>query len=331
MQTLHFYDNPITVFGVPFFEKTRQLRRLPDELLAELPQLKELGLRTPGARVCFRTDATAFTVNMRLSSLQVDSCMSRAAAQSIAVFVGPRKTARFAGLVKTPDYDTLEAEATFQKSADMEDITLFLPRNEPVADLTVTLPDGATVSHPTPYAHGPILYYGSSITEGGCAAVPFNAYTALISRHLDLDYYNFGFSASAKGELPLADFINTVDIQAFVMDYDHNAPDAAYLQKTHEPFFRRIREKQPNLPILLLSMPKAVYSEQNRVRREIIRTTYQNAVAAGDRKVWFIDGETLYGEKDRELCSVDITHPNDLGFHRMSEVIEPVIREMLQI
>ena len=41
----------------------------------------------------------------------------------------------------------------------------------------------------------------------------------------------------------------------FVYDYDHNAPDAAWLARTHEPFFRIIRESRPDLPVVMLTRP----------------------------------------------------------------------------
>ena len=62
-----------------------------------------------------------------------------------------------------------------------------------------------------------------------------------------------------------------------------------------------------------------------------MRATYDNAVAAGDKNVWFIDGETLLAGEDAWLCTVDNTPPNDFGFHRMAAVIEPIVREMLGV
>ena len=37
-------------------------------------------------------------------------------------------------------------------------------------------------------------------------------------------------------------YINTIDMSIFIMDYDYNAENTEYLRKTHEPFFKRIRE-----------------------------------------------------------------------------------------
>ena len=127
----------------------------------------------------------------------------------------------------------------------------------------------------------------------------------------------------------MADFINTIPMKAFVYDYDHNAPTVEHLRDTHEAFFLRIREKNPLLPVIMMTRPGK--TEKFEERREIVRKTYENAIARGDKNVYFIDGQTFFGEKDRNLCLADNVHPNDLGFYRMAEVIEPVIKKVLGI
>ena len=95
-----------------------------------------------------------------------------------------------------PDYNTKTAQKTFYTSNETEDITLFLPRNEIIANVEVTVPDDASVEPPTPYKYDPILFYGSSITEGGCCCRTTNVYNAIISNRLNVDYYNYGFSGT---------------------------------------------------------------------------------------------------------------------------------------
>ena len=70
---------------------------------------------------------------------------------------------------------------------------------------------------------------------------------------------------------------------------DYNAPDAAHLQKTHEAFFRIIREAQPELPIIIVSGPRDNTANAIK-RRDIVKATYDRAVAAGDKHVYFVDG-----------------------------------------
>ncbi|WP_200966981.1 SGNH/GDSL hydrolase family protein [Insulibacter thermoxylanivorax] len=69
--------------------------------------------------------------------------------------------------------------------------------------------------------------------------------------------------------------------------------------------------------------------EDSAKRREVIQMTYERAKAAGDRHVYFIDGERLFGTENREACTVDGCHPNDLGFMRMAETIYPVLHSIL--
>lgn len=325
-------EHPYLVFGVPNFEKSKGFTRLPDDLIKDIPSLEFLGRRCPGGRICFKTDSESFTVKIKFKTLSVDIGMSIYSCQSAHVFLGERSSSVFLGIVNPPDYDTLEFERTFKKSKTLEDVTIFLPRNEIIDEVYILLEEGSCLLSPTPYKYSkPILYYGSSITEGGISCNPSNAYNAIISRHLDVDYYNFGFSGSCKGELPMADYICSIDTSIFVYDYDHNAPTVEHLRNTHEMFFKRVRELKPNLPIVMITRPCAIYGEEEIERRKIVKATYDNAILSGDKNVYFIDGEKFFNSfEDRQLCFIDTIHPNDLGFYKMAQTIEPVIKSILE-
>ena len=335
MKTYRYCDAPLEVHGLPFYGVNGLLERLPrdviENLKAENPTSGVIGLqkRTPGARVCFRTNSTKFTVRMELASITPDVGMSIFACQAINVMIGPHKTARFAGLVNPPDYKTLSAEKTFTKSGETEDIVLWLPRNEHVNNIEIDVEDDALVESPTPYKYPPILFYGSSITEGGCCCRVTNVYNSIISSDLDVDFYNFGFSGSARGELSIADCIKDIPMSVFVYDYDHNAPNPEHLEKTHEPFFKRIREKNPDLPVIMITRPSYHDSTDADRRAEIIHATYQRALDSGDKNVYFVDGRKFFGDRGA-LCSCDDCHPNDLGFYMMAQAVEPIVKEILE-
>ena len=331
MKTYSVFDAPLQVSGIPFFDEQKRLTRLPDALIERLPHLAHLGRRCAGGRVALRTDSPTFTVKVVLKTLTVDVGMSLFSCQAAQVMLGERHNARHLGVVSPPDYETKTFEKTFYKSDRLEQVTVYFPRNEQLQTIEITVEDGATVTAPTPYRYDkPIVYYGSSITEGGCSCNSTNAYNAILSRWLDVDFINLGFSGSARGEAEMADYIASLDMCAFVYDYDHNAPTVEHLQQTHKPFFDRIRRAHPTLPILMMTRPAEVYEPDFVARRQVVMDTYQAARKAGDVRVWFIDGETFYGETDRNMCSFDDCHPNDLGFYRMATVIRPVLEEMLR-
>lgn len=331
MKTYSYKDSPIKVFGVIDFEKKQKLQRLSDELIEKIPRLSHLGRRCPGARLCFRTDAGTIGIKITFETLNVDVGMSIYACQSAAVYAGDRPSSRFLGLINPSNYEQKTFEKTIKKESQMEDITIWLPRNEIISNVEISVNDYAEVLPPTPYKYSkPILYYGSSITEGGCCASVTGGYNAIISRHLDVDYYNLGFSGNAKGDMNMAEFISGVEMSVFVYDYDHNAPTVEHLAATHEPFFKRIREAQPDLPIVMMTRPAITYTDDHKKRREVVCATYENALKAGDKNVYFVDGETFFGDSDRELCTLDRVHPNDLGFAKMASVVEPVIQYILE-
>ncbi len=324
-------EKPFRVFGIPHFETRRSFFRLPDDLREKVPTLAEIGKRSCGGRIGFRTDSRQIGVRMTFEPLTVNPNISLHADNAAFLFVGDHKTARYAGAFNPPKYGLTEFEKTVNKGADgMEDILILLPRGTFLRSVEILLEDGAKIEPPTPYTYGPVVFYGSSIVECSCPASGYNSYVQMVSRFLDCDYYNLGFSGNARAELPLADYILTLPMQAFVFDYDYNAKDAAFLEETHERFFLRIREAKPDLPVLFMTKPDFDYDKANNAaRRNVVRKTYENALARGDKNVWFIDGETLFGDEDRELCTVDRIHPNDLGFYRMAKRVAPVLQEML--
>ena len=147
---------------------------------------------------------------------------------------------------------------------------------------------------------------------------------------MDTDFYNFGFSGNAKGELPIAEYLGELDCSAYVIDYDFNAPTKEHLANTHYAFYKRLREKQPNTPILIISRPKAVYNDDDIARREIIMQTYCKAREEGDGNIYFVDGETFFVGIRDAVCLVDGVHPNELGFYCMANSIEPNLKIMLK-
>ncbi len=213
----------------------------------------------------------------------------------------------------------------------MRNYVLYLPLYNGLKELQIGLPETAALgSGRTPKIEKPVLFYGSSITQGGCASQSGAAYSTILARRLDFAQINLGFSGSGRGEDHMAEYIASLPLSAFVMDYDHNAPTVDHLEATHSRFFSIIRKAQPDLPIIMMSKPDFhTGREENILRREIIRRTYENAKAAGDQNVWFVDGESYFPENIRDLCTVDGCHPTDLGFLMMANTLEPLLRGIL--
>lgn len=314
------------IYGLPHGEYVRlpaaQRALASDKLLY-------LQSSTSGGRVRFLTDAKRLGIRMRVTNTDLIYNFSNIGYAGIDCYSGMRDPLRAIGICAPPISGTL-AQTQLELSGMLQLITLYLPLYDGIESLELAVEPGASIQAPPPYTHEtPILFYGSSITQGGCASRAGNNYCALVSRWLDSDFTCLGFSGCAKGELWLADYIAGQPMSCFVYDYDHNAPDPAYLRSTHKPFLETILQKRPDLPVLMLSKPAPQPGGPDDERREIIRETWAWARSCGAR-AWFLDGASLFGDRGSECCTVDGVHPNDLGFYRMAEAVFPVLREALE-
>ncbi len=307
------------------------VRRLPKEGEEAFPEaVREIAACTAGVRLRFKTDSRRIGLRATLGFVCRMSHMPLSGSSGFDLYAAQSGETPVFQKNFMPETESREVagEAVFPGRA-MREITLCLPLYNGVDLLEIGLEPESALLEPAPYAVGkPVVFYGSSITQGGCASRPGNAYPALLSRRLSMEYVNLGFSGNARGEGSMARHIAALNPAAFVMDYDHNAPDAAYLEQTHAPFYRVVREACPSLPVVFVTKPDYSAAGEDGCRREVVRRTYAEAVNRGEA-VWFVDGETLFEGRDRDACTVDGCHPNDLGFLRMADRIEPVLRQAL--
>ncbi len=319
---------PFAVHGLAVVEKDK-FYRLPENVMDTISEgVTSLSRHTAGGRIRFRTDSPYIAYRSKSFGGGLMPHMPLTGISGADLFVNGVSITTFRPM--NPRCDWFEGVANL-RGEGVKDIEINLGLYNGVKEIWIGLQEGSTLEAPRAYSvDKPIVYYGSSITQGGCASKPGNAYPAFISRWLDADYINLGFSGNAKGEPNMAQYIASLNMSVFVMDYDHNAPSTEHLRRTHYPFYKTIRDAQSDLPIIMVSMPDTDRDpEEADVHREIIMNTYLRARSEGDRKVWFVDGRTLWGSRDRDCCSMDGVHPNDLGFYRMAEGILPAIKAAL--
>ncbi|WP_200808277.1 SGNH/GDSL hydrolase family protein [Demequina sp. NBRC 110055] len=331
-------EPPLSLHGLSHVDaRAQEFWRLPPDLIASLPEPYErLGRRPAGGRVRFATNATSFTVRLVLKTESVDPTMALPAAAGADVYIGAGMGARFVGQVapRAYGYAGVPFEVSIVKGPGWETVTINLPRNEQIESLEVDLPPSARLTVAPSYRHAaPIVFYGSSITEGAAAPRPGAAYTSTVARWLDSDHLNYGFSGNAQGEQAVAAHIAAHDaLTAFVLDYDHNAPTVEHLDLTHRPFFETVRAAHPDIPVLIMTRPEVdADPEDSARRRDVAMETFLTARADGDRQVWFLDGHELFGTVGREECTIDRLHPTSLGFHRMAVRVHAVLKRALNL
>ena len=294
---------------------------------------RSLGACTAGGNVRFATDAESISLHIhnRASLTGMHHFCDRGV-YGVDVYVGTGTDRKYVGkmmqtFADNPNYN----EGTLELPKGVKEVQINLPLYGGIERLEVGFPKGARLGKPTERLNGAIAFYGSSITQGGCVSRPANSYANIICRALDADCVSYGFSGSAMGETAVAEHIASRELACFVMDYDYNSPSVEHLENTHEPFFKVIRAKQPNLPVVFVTHPfYAEATSEDKKRIKIVEQTYKNAKKNGDKNVYFVDSSDFFTEEMRDLYAVDNLHPNDLGQFSMAETIFPAVKKAIE-
>ena len=317
-------DPAFTLYGVRYDEERKCFVRMDVSVAEKVSAvLGLLAQRTSGGRISFATDSTLLQISVTYEDFCNMPFMTLTGSSGFSLFEETKKGWRFVKNLAPQPWENkgFTAEAALE-GGKMKNYLLYFPLYNEVRTLSIALTKGAGVQ-PTQIYRGvaPILYYGSSITQGGCASRPDTSYPALISKKNNIDYINLGFSGNAKGEEIMGEYLAGIDCSLFVCDYDHNAPTAEHLQNTHYAFYERYRALRPSTPILFISKPDLDGDIEGKQRIKIIRDTYKRAKKSGDKKVYFLSGADFYKGKDRGIFAVDGCHPTDLGFSVMAEKV----------
>ncbi len=213
--------------------------------------------------------------------------------------------------------------------------TAYLPLYNGINSLEFGIPEGSSFKPIAPRKDLPILFYGTSITHGACASRPGMPHPAILGRHLDLPTINLGFSGNGKMEPELAALLGEIDVAVYVLDCLPNmTPDL--VSERAEPFVRQLRKIRPDTPILMVEDRTYGYAwikKSARKRHHDSRAAYVHAydqlVSSGIKNVHYLEGANLLGDDNEG--TTDGSHPNDLGFMRQADAMEPVLRKILKM
>jgi len=334
MKYLNILEAPIQISGLSV-AAGNSFHRLPREIIGRVNKWASIhALHTSGGCVRFTTNSKQVEVRVTLLNTGTMNHIPLSGWSGTDVYFD----GIFALNARPADASVHDYSGVANRPSILGDgmhkVECFLPLYNGITKMEIGIDDDAEIAEPPAYKNKAVCFYGSSITQGGCASKPGNSCSALLSRWLDFEQRNLGFSSGGQGEALVARYISLLDLSALVMDYDFNAPTAEHLKATHEKFYTIVREAQPDLPIIFMSRSTYDYTpEDSEIRRRIIYATYENALKNGDNKVRFIDGQSIYGDystrNDRRACTMDGAHPNDLGFYRMARALYPVLCEFI--
>ncbi|MBI3946568.1 MAG: SGNH/GDSL hydrolase family protein [Armatimonadetes bacterium] len=284
----------------------------------------------------FETDATEIAARWTLRSASAGRLTMPAAGSSGLDLYARDEEGRWryvsVGLPASPP--NVQAPLVTGLSPGRRVYRVYLPLYNGVTSVAVGVAPGAHFRPIPPRSARPILFYGTSIVQGACASRPGMPHPAILGRRLDLPIINLGFSGNGLMEPEVAALLAELDACAYVIDCLPNA-DALQVAERTEPLVFTLRKAHSGTPIVLVEDRTYANArfitarrERNESNRRAYRAAYGRLVAGGVKRLWYVPGEPLWGD-DGE-ASVDGVHPTDLGFARMADALEPVLRQCLE-
>lgn len=293
----------------------------------------DLSLHTTGMAVRFSTDATRIDVDYTLTKDSLDMPhMPATGVSGVDLYTKQDGKWRWASVVK-PRENPVKTILVEGLAPGQREYLLYLPLYNGVKSLKIGVPDTAHFQGLPPRDTKPILFYGTSITQGACASRPGMSFVNILGRRLDRPMLNFGFSGNGKMEAEVANFLAELDPAVFVLDCMANTP-----RELVEPNSYRVvkawRQAQPDTPIVmiesrswassdLVNQREAIHEE----KRAAMHRTFERLQAEGVEGLYYVKGKPLLGD-DHE-ATTDGSHPSDLGMMRYADALEPVLRQAL--
>lgn len=332
------------LYGKCVEETSARYERLPSELKGVVREpVWDLGRNSAGLYIRFRSNSTRICARWKSTSpRQYMPHMTDVGDNGLDLYVLTRKDGwRFAGSgFDWGGRDKVVKSKTIvaNMKPEMREYMLYLSMYNGIDSLEIGIDEGSVIEAPaveSPRSDSPVVMYGTSILQGGCASRPGMAFTSILGRKLDKEVINHGFSGNARLDYEIAEYITRVQNPSLiVLDYVPNS-SAELINERGEKFFRIIRDAFPDVPVILVEDPTFPHTRFDQKMLEEVTSKnaaqlalYKKLKKAGEKRLYYVSTDGLIGD-DGE-ATVDGVHFTDLGMMRYVERVLPVMRKALR-
>ena len=321
-------------------EKTNErYERLPSELEnVSRKDVWRLGQNSAGLYIRFRSNTTSMRIKWQSTFDNEQNHMTDLGTRGLDLYALVDGEWRAVAPVRPTRKGVNEWTIIRNMLPEQREYMLYLSLYDGVKSLEIGVDEGAYIGQPevaSPSTKKPIVMYGSSILQGGCASRPGMAYTNIIGRRFDREVFNLGFSGNARLDMEIAHLMASVkDPGAFVLDFVPNSSDKL-INEVAEKFFRVLRDAHPDVPVIFVEdpiFPRSAFDtklHEEVVGRNIAMTQlFKRLKKAGEKKIYYVSALKMLG--DDGDATVDGSHFTDVGALRYVENIMPALKKALK-
>ncbi|MGQ7869547.1 SGNH/GDSL hydrolase family protein [Sunxiuqinia sp. sy24] len=338
LDSLSFLDaDAFQLIGKGFEDTPSRYSRLPVSLEGETrPPVWSLSQNCSGLAIRFRTNSSAIAARWEVTGDVFMNHFTMTGIKGLDLYCLKDGHWQFVNSAR-PTGKKTTAMIIQNMAGEMNEYMLYLPLYDGLKKLEIGVETMAAIEQAqvdSPKKGKSVVFYGTSITQGGCASRAGMAYPNILSRMMNTEIINLGFSGNGQLDLEVAEAMATIDASCFVIDCLPNV-SVAQMKEKYARFIEIVREKNPETPILLVEtilfphryFDQLVYSLLQD-KNETLTRIYKEQKAKGDRNIYYQKADDLIG--DDQEATVDGVHLTDLGFKRMAENLYPVIRKLIK-
>ncbi len=285
----------------------------------------ELSKASAGMSIRFFSNSTSISVKWAvLNNFKMDH-MAETGIKGIDLYFNNKSNWQYLNTAR-PQGINNEYVLINNMASEMREFKMFLPLYDGLVNIEVGIDTNSVIKKPLKNHNKPIIFYGTSITQGGCASRPGMAHTNIISRKLNIDCINFGFSGNGRMEQPIAKLISELNPAFYVIECLPNMMNAEQIANRTIPLVKTIREKRPETAIVFVEnfiyepsiLDKEMDENINKLNTAL-KTEYTKMIEGGFDNIFYVDSENATGD-DHE-GTVDGVHFTDLGFIRYADFL----------
>lgn len=325
------------VIGKGFTDTQTRYERLPGRLenITRKP-VWNLSKNCSGLAVRFRTNSTVIAAKWEVSGDVFMNHFTMTGIKGLDLYALKNGEWQFVNSAR-PAGKSSTAIIVQNLPGEEIEYMLYLPLYDGLESLEIGVNQDAEISAAkvnSPQTGQPVVFYGTSITQGGCATRAGMAYPNILSRMLEREIVNLGFSGNGQLDLEIAEVMATISASCFVIDCLPNV-SVNQMNEKYVRFLEIIREKHPDTPIILVEniLYPHMYFDQKvfaliNEKNDTLNRIFREQKGKGDKNIWLVKADDLIGNNHE--ATVDGVHLTDLGFLQMAENLYPVLRKRLK-
>jgi lysophospholipase L1-like esterase len=335
-QVIYYDASSFPLLGKATQNTETRYERLPDSLQQISRQaVWNLGKNSAGLAIRFRSNSSSISAQWEALFNQNMNHMTATGAKGLDLYTLEGDRWLFVNSGR-PTGKTTQAQIIANMLPVDREYLLYLPLYDGVSSLQIGIDSLASIGQPQidlPVREKPVVCYGTSILQGGCASRPGMAHTNILSRWLNREFINLGFSGNGRLDYEIAEVMTQVDASLYILDFVPNASVDEMNEKAVR-FYSIIRERHPDVPVLFVEDPIFTHTRFDlKIAKEVenknktIRRIVASLKESGEKNIELISSEEMIGQ-DGE-ATVDGIHFTDLGFMRYAQLLYPEIKSRI--